>query len=142
MGLQDNKRVVRRFYEEAHGGNLDIVEELVGPEFLLHGRGPDRHCKLDDARQIMKGQRSAFPDWKVTIHELIAENDLVVSNLTITGTHRGRFRKVEHTGRSVEFNGVFIDRVRDGKIVEMWHSPDYLTLLIQIGAVPEDIMVG
>jgi predicted ester cyclase len=89
---------------------------------------------------VLEGQRAAFPDWKITIGELIAEGDLVVSTLTVTGTHRGKFRSIEPTGKSVNFTGVHIKRVRNGKIIEMWHRPDFLRLLMQIGAVPEEIM--
>jgi predicted ester cyclase len=95
---------------------------------------------LQGARRTLEGQRSAFPDWKIAVGELIAEGDLVASTLTFTGTHRGRFRSIEPTGKSVNFTGVHIERVRDGKIVEMWHRPDFLRLLMQIGAVSEDIM--
>ena len=66
----------------------------------------------------------------------------MVTDLTITGTHLAQFRKTPPTGKPVEFTGVFIDRVVDGKIVEMWHRPDFLRLLMQIGAVPADVMVS
>ena len=77
-----------------------------------------------------------------TVHRLIAEDDLVASELTITGTHKGKFKRHSPTGKEVKFTGIFIDRVIDGKIVEMWHRPDFLTLLKQIGIVPEDVMDG
>jgi len=109
---------------------------------LVHGWSSEGRFSLEDARNGLKGQRSAFPDWKITVHQLIAEDDLVASDLTITGTHSGQFKRHAPTGRQVKFNGVFIDRVVDGKIVEMWHKPDYLTLLMQIGAVSEEIMTG
>ncbi len=137
---EENKAVVRRFYEEVHGGNLDVLDELVAPAILLHGWRSERRLTIDEVHQIAKGQRAAFPDWKVTVHDLVAEGDLVASNLTITGTHQGNFGRHAPTGRQVSFTGMFLDRVADGKIVEMWHRPDYLRLLIQIGAVPDDVM--
>ena len=140
MTLEENKTVVRRFYEELHGGNLNVLEELVASEYVLHGWHSERRETIKEARQSTLQQRAAFPDWKITVHELIAEGDLVASNLTITGTHEGKFGNFEPTGKSVNFTGTFIDRVVNGKIVEMWHRPDFLQLLIQIGAVPEDIM--
>jgi predicted ester cyclase len=72
----------------------------------------------------------------------LSEDDLVASTLTITGTHRGKFRSIEPTGKSVNFTGVHIERVRNGRILEMWHRPDFLRLLMQIGAVSEDIMAS
>ncbi len=140
MTLEENKKVVRRFYEEVHGGNLDVLDELVAPAIFLHGWRSERRLTIDEVLQIAKGQRAAFPDWKVTVHDLVAEGDLVASNLTITGTHQGNFGRHAPTGRQVSFTGMFLDRVADGKIVEMWHRPDFLRLLKQIGAVPDDVM--
>ena len=142
MGLAENKAVIRRYYEEAHGGNSDVVEELVADGCLVHGWGRERRVSLDEARKAVQGFRVPFPDWKVTVDQLIAEGDLVASELTITGTQSGQFRRFAPTGKEVKFSGFFIDRVVDGKIVEMWHKPDFLTMLIQIGAVPEDVMAG
>ena len=140
MTPEANKAVVRRYYQEVHGGKLDVLNELVHGEIFLHGWHSERRITIEDALQILKGQRGAFPDWKVTVHDLICEGDLVASNLTITGTHQGQFGRYSPTGKAVKFTGMFLDRVADGKIVEMWHRPDFLTLLIQIGAVPADIM--
>ena len=125
-----------------HGRQLEwrpMLEELVAPKVSLHGSTSDRTIDLAGAREILRNQRQGFADWKVTVHEQIAEGDLVVSSLTVTGTHTGRFRSVESTGKSVSFDGIFIDRVVDGKITEMWHKPDFLRLLIQICAVPESL---
>lgn len=119
---------------------MDVLSELVDEDCLLHGWTSTQRVTLEEVRQALEGQRSAFPDWNITVGELIAEGDLVASTLTITGTHRGKFKSIEPTGKSVSFNGVFIERVRNGKIVEMWHRPDFLRLLMQIGAVSEEIM--
>ncbi|MDP6822061.1 MAG: ester cyclase [Dehalococcoidia bacterium] len=97
---------------------------------------------LDEARAGLLSQRTGSPDWKVTVHQLVAEGDPVASELTITGTHSGQFKRHAPTGKPVSFNGHHMDRASDGKIVETWHRPDFLTLLIQIGAVPEDVMSG
>ena len=142
MTLEENKAVVRRFYEEMHGGNIDLLDELVESEYVLHGWVSSRRETLNEAREGTERQRDAFPDWNITIQEMVAEGDYVATNLTITGTHVGQFGPYAPTGNQVNFNGTFIDRVVDGKIVEMWHRPDFLRMLIQLGAVPEDIMGG
>ena len=72
---EENKAVVRRFYEEVHGGNLDVLDELVAPDIFLHGWRSEGRVTIDEALQGLKGQRAAFPDWKVTVHDLVAEGE-------------------------------------------------------------------
>lgn len=137
-----NKEVVRRYYEEVHGGNLEPLAELVSENCMVHGWSGERTVSLEETRSALEGFRKPFPDWKVSVNQLIAEGDLVASELTITGTHSGQYKRHAPTGKEFRFNGFFIDRVVDGKIVEMWHKPDFLRLLMQIGVVPEDVMAG
>ena len=117
-----------------------MLDELVAGEIFLHGWHSERSVTVDDALQGLKGQRAGFPDWKITVHDLVAEGDLVATNLTITGTHQGQFGQYAPTDKKVSFDGMFMDRVTDGKISEMWHRPDFLRMLMQIGNVPSDMM--
>ena len=84
MTLQENKSVVRRFYEEVHGGNLDVLRELVDADCYVHAWRSDNRVTLSEARQGLLSQRTSFPDWKIEVHKLVAEGDIVASDLTIT----------------------------------------------------------
>ncbi len=134
--LEEKKAIVRRFYEEVHGGNHDLLQELVAEPCSLHGFSGDSIVTLDDAKRGMENQKATFANWKISVGDQIAEDDTVVSPVTITGVHVGDFKGIAPTNKKVEFTGVFMDRVVDGKIVEMWHRPDYLTLVQQIGGFP------
>jgi len=76
--------------------------------------------------------RAAYPDFRATIDEQIAEGDLVVTRLTCTGTHLGNDIGVPATGRKVTFTGVAIDRIENGKVVEMWFLGDVWSRMQQI----------
>jgi predicted ester cyclase len=80
---------------------------------------------------------SGFPDLRFTMEEMIAEGDKVAERLTVRGTHEGEFMGVPPTGKQVEFPGMGVLRIREGKIVEFRAMPDMLGVLHQIGAVPE-----
>ena len=73
--------------------------------------------------------RSAFPDFHMTIEDLIAEEDIVVAFFTQGGTHRRTFMGASPTGRQVQFTEIGILRVAGGKVVERWFEPDMLGLL-------------
>jgi predicted ester cyclase len=68
---------------------------------------------------------------------LTGGNLLEAAHVTLTGTHQGDFAGIPATGKSVEFSGIDIVRVQDGKVAEHWGSTDTLSLMQQIGAVPK-----
>lgn len=128
--LAANKAVVRGYMEEIlNRGNYEVVDHYFPPEgFVLNGRTITK----DQLPAVRQGIVSAFPDFRVTIEEQIAEGDLVVTRVTFTGTHEGEFHKIPSTGRLVRYTGIAIDRVVDGKVVEGWHEANNLGLLEQL----------
>jgi predicted ester cyclase len=82
----------------------------------------------------MRTVRSAFPDFKGTIGELIAEGDLVAARVTWQGTHHGTFFGVEPTGRTVSIQAMHFMRMVDGRTVEWWGTADVYGALRQLGA--------
>ena len=129
------KHVVRRFFEEAVGGDLDLVEELVAPDCVIHGSGREI-LGVDGVRQVLSRQKDTFEEWKARVIFQIAEGDAVASHLELTGRHVAETMGIPATGKDVAFTGMFVDRVVDGKIVEGWHRPDFLTMVQQLNAFP------
>ena len=137
MSIEENKAIVRRFWEEFNKGNLAIVDELCAADFVWHApgglqqvRGPER------LKRILTGFSTTFPDLFVTIEDLIAEGDKVVVRSTRTGTHRGEYRGMAATGKQVTWTWVSICRIEGGKIVEEWDEGDHLSVMQQMGVVP------
>jgi steroid delta-isomerase-like uncharacterized protein len=79
---------------------------------------------------------NAFPDSRVTIDDMIAEGDQVVTKKTFRGTHEGEFAGIPPTGKTVELQFVDIMRVHNGKIVEHWNCIDQLSFMQQLGVIP------
>lgn len=134
---EENKATVRRFIDEVYNrGNLEYVYEALAPDWTRHGLGgtvTDRAVVKERAREI----REAFPDFHIEIEDMLTDGDKVVVRQTHSGTHRGTFAGVEPTGRRVETTEISILRLADGKIREVWVNLDQLTMLRQIGALPE-----
>ncbi|MDH5619580.1 MAG: ester cyclase [Gammaproteobacteria bacterium] len=130
----DNKAVVARaIHEIVNGGRFELVDELFADDLVEHdahqAKGPSPKQAFIDA---VKGFDRAFPDGIMVIDAQIAEGDMVSTRWHMTGTHRGEFRGIAGTGRSVRITGIFFDRVKDGKLVETWANYDLYGLLEQI----------
>ncbi|HEX2033283.1 MAG TPA: ester cyclase [Chloroflexota bacterium] len=121
------KTVVRRYYDEAwSAGNLDMVDALVAPEYRPGGPSGEK--------QLITGARAAFPDLRYTLDDVLAaERNTVVVRWTASGTHRGRFRGIEATGRTVTWSGITIYRLVEARLVAGWSKSDQLGLLQQLG---------
>jgi predicted ester cyclase len=135
---QTNEALVRRLFDEVwnqgHIGNLDA---LYAPDFVAHYRHPPHWGRgPDGVKQVVLAIRHAFPDYRETIEDLIADGDNVVARITIEGTHMGHLGPIPPTGRSVKADEIVIFRIASGKVAEQWGVPDLLTFYWQLGAVP------
>jgi len=138
MPTEQNKAIFRRMVEEIFNrGNMNLVDEFLAPDFIEReelppGIPPGR----EGVKQMTMMMRSAFPDFKVAIDDMIAEGDKVVIRQTWTGTHKGDFMGVPPTGKSISFGVIDIIRVAGGKFVEHWGVMDSMGLMQQLGAIP------
>jgi predicted ester cyclase len=138
MSAEQNKELVRRLMEEVFNqGNVSLVDELFAPDFVEHeelppGIPPGREA----VKQLPTIFGSAFPDFKVTIDDVIAEGDKVVVRSTWSGTHKGEFMGIAPTGKSVSFEVFDAIRIAGGKVVEHWGQMDNLRMMQQLGVIP------
>ena len=134
-----NKALARRNVQEIwNQGNLSVIDELVAPNATFHDPSVPggKFTGPEGFRQFVQIYRGAFPDVRLTIEDLIAEGDKVVSRWTATGTHKGELMGIAPTGKRVTVTGCNIDQYLTGKVVEGWASYDMLGMLQQLGVVP------
>jgi predicted ester cyclase len=121
---EENKAIVRRFEEETAKGNLDVIDELLSPDFvdrnLLPGQGPTR----EDFKRTNKEFLDAFSITSFHIEEQIAEGDTVVTKYRQSGVSRGEIAGLPPTGEEDTVEGIHIHRVSGGKITEEWSTLD------------------
>jgi predicted ester cyclase len=123
---EHNKAVVRDCFAQASAGNYGALPDLVTDDYVLHPegvRGPE------GLGEMVQGHRDAIRDLTITIDHQFTEAEFVATRYTIRGHHV--------TDHDVEFTGLAISRLRDNKIVEEWEVADVMSLLAQIGQLPE-----
>lgn len=136
MSAEENKALVRRFYEEFFNkGNLAVADELVVTDYVFHrATGPDINGP-EGYKQLVSAVLNAFPDFHVTIEDIVAEGDKVVTRYTLSGTHKGEFRDIPPTGKKWTVWGICIECIVGGKIVETWERYDTLGFMQQLGVI-------
>jgi predicted ester cyclase len=137
----------RRILEEGFNeGKLDLADELISAQAINHDpaeparmralRGPELF------KQTVSMYRSAFPDVRITVDDVIASDDRVVLRWHSEGTHRGELEGLAPTGARGSVTGISIDRWENGKVVESWSEWDNLGLARQLGAAPPEGSFG
>ena len=136
---EHNKAIVRRLFAELwNNGNLSVADEIFSPNYAHFdpstpdfGRGPD-----SEKRRVAL-YRGAFPDLHVTIEEVIAEGETVMTRWSCRGTHKSDFNGLAPTGKHITITGVTVARVSNGKIAEGYVNWDALGLMQQLGVIPQ-----
>ena len=136
MSTEQNKAAERRIFAELNKGNLAVVDELFAREYVYHVPGGIEVKGPEGFKQVMTMFSAAFPDFHMTIEDMIAEKDTVVTRWTISGTHKGDYAGIPATGKHVKVEGVLIARFVDGKEVEAWDFFDRLSQYQQLGVAP------
>ena len=131
---EELKDAYRGIIDAISRGDADGLDELIAPDVVDHNPIPDQVPGRDGFKQWMAAARTAFPDMRGTVEDVIAEGDRVAARMTWHGTHRGEFVGVRPTGKGVSFSAFHLVRFSQDRAVEWWGTADLLGLLHQLGA--------
>ena len=137
---EENKQLVCRWFEEVwNKGRVDAIDEMFAEDGIAHGLS-------DDPSNPIKGPtgfkpfhtvfRDAFPNMMIVVEDAIAEGDKVAARCSVRAKHEGEFMGRAATGAPVDFTGITIVRIYNGKIVEAWNNFDFMVLHKQVGLLP------
>ena len=134
--VEENKAIMTRQLAIWNDGDYDLADELFHPEAVTPDapqlpRGPEG-CK-----QVARIFRDAFPDFHMTVEDVVAEGDVVVCRFQQTGTHEGDLFGIAPTGRTVDFGEMALCQLAGGQIVATWFQTDMLGLMGQLGVGAE-----
>lgn len=132
-----NKAVARQLFEQVFGPQwrIDLVDQIHTPDFVAHGT--TRDATLEDDRRAVIGWKAAAPDMVAKVDGVVAEGDVVAVRWTASGTNTGAGNGLPATGKKVVAHGMTFFRFRDGRIAEEWSVIDMLSVLRQLGLIPD-----
>lgn len=124
MSLEANKQLIQRLFEEViNNGRTELLDEFFLPGSLIAGSFKDSAVLV----------RAAFPNARVTIDHMLAEDDQVAVVFTVAGENTGPFMGQPPTGQSILFTGIHYYRIRNGRILTARYEHDLLGLMEQLG---------
>jgi predicted ester cyclase len=141
-----NKALVQRYVEEFwNQGNEAIADELIAPDATFRTPGPpDQQPAIGpESRKSLRAETLSYlSDVRLEILDQIAEGDRVVTHYVLIGTFAAPLRGLPPTGEQVALEGVQIDRIADGRIVDQFEIVDDLGFMIQLGALRPPFFPG
>ena len=133
------KALMRRWFEEVwNKGRADAIAEMLAEDAVVHGLSDDVANPLRGPEGFLPFHaqfRDAFPNIEVVVEDQIAEGDLVATRCVVRGKHEGDGLGFKATQAPVEFTGMAITRIKDGKIVDAWNNFDFMKMYRQLGAI-------
>jgi predicted ester cyclase len=136
MSIEENKAVVRRFFEELLSTDgLAVADELLSPGFRFYFAGSTDPMGLERYKEFLVARRATFPDRRFVVEDMIAEGDKVSARFTMRGAHKGEFRGIAPSGKEVTMTGIDMIRLADGKMVEDRVEVDQLGMMQQLGVI-------
>lgn len=133
---QENKDFIRTWTEDFwNKQNIAVYDNYFTADFIIHHADGDQNREQD--KKMCQAFFTAFPDMHFTLDDLVAEGDKVAMIWNANCTHKGEFMGIPATGNRIEFKGIDVFRIANGKIAEIWASMDKLGMMQQLGVIPQ-----
>jgi len=136
-----NKDIIRRYQEAYNTNNLDVLDELLAPDWKTNGWIEGVPQSIESAKATYQMILQAMPDVQWHTLELVAEGDWVVQRTLMRGTFKGEVAGLQPTGEVVDCGGISMWRIVDGRIVEHWGYADDAGFWSQVGVNVPEIML-
>lgn len=134
MSKDANAAALGKMAEAANTGKFELFDEAVAASEVDHDPAPGQVNGPEGYKVFFRGMRTVFPDMKVDLETMVADDDSIAFAYTLTGTHKGALMGIPPTGKKVKIRGMQISKFKNGKMVERWGSSDELGMLKQLGA--------
>jgi steroid delta-isomerase-like uncharacterized protein len=134
----ENKALVRRWIKEIwNKGNLAVADEIVATNYVNNdSAAPMPESGREGFKKHVTTYRTAFPDLKLSIDDIVSDGNKVTVRWTARGTHKGTLLGIQPTGKGIATTGISVVRLVGGKVAEQWVTWDTLGMMQQFGAIP------
>jgi predicted ester cyclase len=137
MSVEQNKAVIKRIVEEViNGKNMKKINELLTPDWRLHGPMGTEYQGIDGFKKMMTELTTSIPDMHVRLLDVVAEGDKVFHRWILEGTIKGAFHGVPLDGKHISLTVYNLSRFMNGKEIEVWETYDTIAVMQSLGMMP------
>jgi steroid delta-isomerase-like uncharacterized protein len=134
----DHSSTLRRFYDLISAADADGAADLLADDFVEHELTPGLPPTKAGTRDLFRMMVAAFPDLRFEAQDILASGDKVVGRAQVTGTNQGSFMGMPATGKAISVTAIDIVRFgEDGLAYEHWGVMDIMSMMQQLGVVPQ-----
>lgn len=135
MSIEHNRRIARRWIEEFNERNHAYEAEILTTDYTCYAPASISPAALDHDgwTEFLGAFLTGFPDLHIEIESTVADEQMIAQRVRFTGTHTGVFQGLPPTNRRVDFHGLELSHIRDGRIATHWFELDQVTMLRQLG---------
>ena len=140
MSEKENKELTYEYLKDSNSLQGDpskmdsFFNKFYSQNVIAHQTSGD--VESSKYKQYLQGMFTAFPDAQFSMDDVIAEEDKVVFRSSWSGTHQGELQGIPPTGKKITVKTIVINRISDGKIIELWSIADSLGMMQQLGVIP------
>jgi steroid delta-isomerase-like uncharacterized protein len=134
---ESNTEIVHRFEIAFAANDVATIDELCDPNLVDHNPAPGQEPTLEGFKQTIAMYKSIFPDNELDLKAVIGDGDLVATHWGVAGTHQAEFFGIPATGKRIAVEGMNFYRLSGGRITDVWTQFDGVSMLQQLGALPE-----
>jgi steroid delta-isomerase-like uncharacterized protein len=129
-----NRMITQRIVGQAwNQGDFDGIDALIAKDATFHIRGRTMRTNAQDLERVVAGWHRAFPDFRFSIQDMVAEGDLVAVHLILTGTQQDQWQEIPPIGNRVRVTVMMFLRFQEGQVVEIWEDYDEYGMRKQLG---------
>lgn len=130
---------IHRWFEEVWNKKREeAIDEMMAEDCVANGLADQAGSSIrgtEPFKMLHRAFVSAYPDMKITVEDTVIQGDKIAARCRVTGSHAGDGIGVAPTNQPVEFTGMTIVRIKDGKIVEAWNEFNFMEMYKQVGAL-------
>jgi predicted ester cyclase len=135
MTTETQKMIERIPLEILNNSKFELIDELYATNYVEHTPAPGIAPTREGFKQTAIALKTAFPDLRYTIEDVIESGDKIVHRLTASGTMKADFLGMPATGKHATWTEVHIGRVANGRLTDHWGVIDQLSMLVQLGVI-------
>ncbi len=136
-GLTNEERLaIGTLYRAFSEGRPELIDQAVAPDWQDIPLAPGQQPGREGMKPLIRGFVAAFPDLRITVHEIIGVPGRAAVRAEITGTYKGEWFGIALTGRAFRIPIYEFQAIKDGRLTHTWHLEDWFGWLSQVGAWP------